>query len=320
MQLARALLAFLAFAAALTGRAAERSVERVFAVEPGGLLAIDTHRGAIIITESDQPQITVAVRLEIGADDEAEADRMAAGLRLDFRQEGNTVSVFARNPPESVRWHWEDKKQIDLTYRVSVPRRTDVELKNILGSITVGNLEGRMAAQLDTGTIFFRAITGSVEARVSSGEIIVSRCSGALTAQIQEGLLRIGTVGGPMKLRNGSGDIEIGSAGGPVEARTAAGNIFVSFPREIGGPADILSSGGNVIATLAPEAVCRIEASTTWGKITNQLPLAIEAGGNNSRKLFGRLNGGTTPLVLRAHGGYLKLEQGWPQFDGPRIE
>lgn len=315
MQTVRSLLVFFAFAVAFVGRAAERDIERVFAVEPGSVLKIDTHRGAIIITESDQPEIRVAVHLEIGAYSEAEAERMLAGLQLDFKQQGNTVSIFARNPRESIRWRWEEQKQIDLTYRVSVPRRCDVDLKSILGSITVGNLQGRMAAQLDTGTIFFRTITGDIETRLVSGEIIVSRCTGALTAQIQQGLIRVGTIGGAAKLKNSSGDIEVGSAGGPIEAKTAAGDIYVTFPREIGGPAHVVSSGGNVNATIAPEAVCRVEASTTWGKIINQLSRDLAGGTQGDRKVVGSLNGGTTPLVLRAEGGYLKLERGWPQFD-----
>lgn len=315
MHVARFLPALLFFLAALAGRAAERDIERVFPVQGAAALKIDTHRGAIIIVESDEPQIRVAVHCEIGADSEAEAERMMAGLQLDFKQEGNAVSILARNPPESVRWRWEERKQIDLTYRVSVPRRCDVDLKNRTGSFTVGNLEGHMKAWLESGPVFFRTITGSVEVKLDTGDLVVSRCSGDVTADVRTGLVRVGTVGGMAKLRNQSGDIELGSAQGPVDVKGEAGDILVNFPRTIGGPAKISSSGGNIAVNMDPAAACRIEASSSWGKISNLLPMTVEAGGNNTRKLTGRLNGGTTPIVIHASGGHVKLQSALPAFE-----
>src|ERR1043165_257330 len=122
-------------------RGAERDEEYAFSVQPGCTLKVDSYRGAVLVAEGDAPQITLAVHMEIGADTEAEAERMRAQLQLEVRQAGNIVTVCARKPSETrIRWVWNDDRQIDLTYRITVPRHCDVDVQVINGSITVSSL------------------------------------------------------------------------------------------------------------------------------------------------------------------------------------
>src|SRR5437870_4978199 len=102
----RIVLGFAALASA--SLAAERDLHWEFPVDPGCTLQVDSHRGSIYITDTDEPRIRVAVHLEIGADRETEVGRMLAGLQLEVKAPGNTVSIVARNPAETrLRWIWE---------------------------------------------------------------------------------------------------------------------------------------------------------------------------------------------------------------------
>ena len=289
--------------------AIERSLRQTFAMQPGSALSVDTYRGGVIVEESKGDELRVEVRIELGTDDEAEAERGLGALKLTVDQTGNEVRVRARNPRESFAvFAWEEKKRIELTFRVFVPSGCRVDVRTLDGGITVGNRTGNITARTQMGTIFCRAIDGSVQATIDAGDIIVSRCTGAANLRVQRGVIRVGTVFGRAELRNDSGDVEIQSALGGVVATTAAGDVLVGFQRGLSGDSSIKADGGSIVAKIEPTAVLSIEATTTWGKVQSGVPFAVDAGGAGKGKYFGRLNGGGPTVKLHASGGNVKLE------------
>ena len=304
------------FLLAIAAGAAERDVRRTFAVQPGCTLKVDTYQGAIVVEETDASEVRVEVHLEIGTDTEEEADRVRQALRLEFRAENNTVSIRARNPSEThLRFVWRDQEQIDLTYRIFVPHRCNLELATLGGSITVGILAGRMSARVEKGTIFFRGVEGSIDAATQFGDVIVSRCNGAVTLRTLRGTIRTGTLGGPARIKNTTGDIEVLAARAGIAASAEAGDVTVGFPRDASGDSELTVSGGNIFVRIDPAANCAIKASSVWGQVRNSLPLAIESGGNGKSRLSGRLNRGGPVLTLHANGGNVKLTPGETNFE-----
>lgn len=296
-------------------RAAERDIRHSFPVEPGCRLKIDSYRGRIDVTESDELQVKILIHLEIGGETEADAQRVLDGLQLDVQARDNAVSIVARNPRETrVRWFWQEDEQIELMYYISVPRRCSVEVKTGTGSITVGRLAGQMAARIEKGNIFFRAVEGSLNASAEFGDIVVSRCLGPLTARVLKGKIRAGTLGGPADLKNSSGDIEVMMARGALTARAAAGDLTVGFPRTIGGEARLATSGGSIFATIDPVANCRIEAAAVWGRVECRLPGAVISRSTRT-KVAAQLNAGGALLVMRANGGGVTIEPGETPFE-----
>jgi DUF4097 and DUF4098 domain-containing protein YvlB len=289
--------------------AVERSVRQTFTMQPGSALSVDTYRGGVIVEESKGNELRVEVRIELGTEDEAEAERGLGALKLTVDQVGNEVRVRARNPRESFAiFAWEEKKRIELTFRVFVPSGCRVDVRTLDGGITVGNRTGDVAARTQMGTIFCRAVDGSIQATIDAGDIIVSRCTGSATLKVQRGVVRVGTVFGRAELRNDSGDIEIQSALGGVTATTAAGDVLVGFQRGLSGASSIKADGGSIVAKIEPTAAFALEATTTWGKVQSALPFTVDVGGVGKSKYFGRLNGGGPTVKLHASGGNVKLE------------
>jgi hypothetical protein len=311
----RPLFAFLAFVA-LT-RAAERDVVRTFPLPPGGTVSIDTFRGSITVTESDEPRVRVAVHLAIGGDTAAAAERVGRELQLTFADGANSVSVVARHPQETgARFVWRDNEQIEPTFRVTVPRRCNVDLKTLNGSIIVGNLSGRLVARVETGDIFFRHVAGSVDAATQEGDVVVSQCDGTVKARVLMGTIQLGVIAGPCEARNASGGIEVMAAKAGIRARAEAGNVVVGFPRDCVGQSELTTSGGSVIAKIDPAAKCGIEASTSWfSHIDCRLPALTPARRPSRRYIVGALNGGgAAHLRLRASGGNVAILPGETPF------
>jgi hypothetical protein len=289
--------------------ALERSLRKTYAMEPGSSLVVDTYRGGVVVEASAGNELRVDVRIDLATEDEAEADRGLEALKLSVERAGKDVRARARNPRESAAvFIWEEKKRIELTFRIYVPTGCNVIATTLDGGITVGNLTGNVTASTRTGTIFCRAINGSIDATIDSGDIIVSRCTGAANLKVQRGVIRVGTVFGRAELRNDSGDIELQSALGGARATAAAGDVLVGFQRGFSGDSEIRADGGNVVAKIEPSAAFLVEATTSWGRVQSGLPFALEAGGSGKRKYVGRLNGGGPTVKQHASGGNVKLE------------
>lgn len=289
--------------------AAEREMHRTFPVRPGCTLKIDTYRGEITVTESDDSVVQVSIRLEIGGETEEEAETVLRGLQLELTEAQNVVSIFARNPRETrARWVWREDEQVGIFYRITVPRRCDVEVKTPKGNVTIGRLEGRMVAEVDNGTLFFRGVNGSVNAKVGEGDLVISRCTGDVVAQVRHGTIRTGLIGGAADLKNASGSVEVMVAKGELKAAATAGDVTVGFPREIQAGATVTSAGGNIFARIDPAADCEIQAISRWGRVSCDIAAAIPVGEQSKRKLRQRLNRGGALIALRADGGDVTIE------------
>lgn len=303
------LLITLALFAIRPAVAVERTVKRSFPVQPGATLTVDTYRGGIIIEETDQSEVRAEVRIELATEDEAQANKSIEALKLEMEVVGNDVRVRARNPRESrALFAWEEKQRIELTFRIFVPRSTNVDLATLDGGVTVGNMTGRVVAHTRAGTIFCRKIDGTIKATVDTGDIVISRCSGAVDLRIQRGNIRTGTIFGRAEAHNDSGDIEVLSALGGVTAMTAAGDVSVGFQKGFTGESKIAANGGSISVKLDPLAAMSLDATTSWGKVQTKLPFVVEAGGVGKSKFIGKLNGGGPTVWLHAAGGHVKLE------------
>ncbi len=300
-----------------TAFAAERNIVRTFPIGPGCTVTVDSYRGAINVAESDANEVRVAIHLEIGSETEAEAERMLQTLDLNVSGDATSVSVVARRPAETrARFVWNETKQIEPTYRVTVPRACNLTLKTISGSIIVGNIKGQLSATSETGDVFFRHVGGTVSAATQTGDVVVSHCEGLLTARVRNGAIRIGTVTGRCDVKNASGSVEIMAAKTDLKAYAEAGDATIGVPRDFTGQADVTTSGGNIIMKIDPAANCRVDASTSLlGRVETRLPLAIESGERGRRKLVGRLNRADARLVLRASGGNIDLLLGESPFE-----
>ena len=302
-------------AVALANPPGHDRIERSFAVDAGQRLVVDVYRGAVLVEESDRAEVSVTVDVEVQAETPADAAKTRGQLELTLESTADGVRVAARHRQSRVRFVWDEDGTLDLVYRIVVPRRFDADVRVRDGCITVGNLVGRVRAEVETGSIFVRRIDGAVEARADFGDVVVSRCTGDLTVQTTKGTIRAGTIGGRARLRTGSGEVELVMAHGPVDVQSTLGDAVVGFPREVRGAAQVRADGGNVRVKIDPAARCTVLATARWGRVTSALGLRAQEGAAGSGRLRGELNGGGPLLTLRADGGSVVLEPGETWFE-----
>jgi DUF4097 and DUF4098 domain-containing protein YvlB len=297
---------------AATALAAEREFKQTFPVIPGCTLLVDSYRGSITVVEGETLEVQVALHMEIGADNEAEADRLREALQLETKLEDNVVTLRARNPRETrVRFVWNDKNQMELAWRITVPKTCHIDVTTRQGSVSVGNFTGAVKARVEKGPIALKYIDGPVDAAVKFGDVVIARCGGPAKVRVLQGLIRVGTMLGSCDFKNSSGDVEVLVAHAGITASAEAGDVSVGFAQDMAGAALISTSGGGIRAKVDPDISASIDASAVWGSVESQVPMEFTSGASGKRALAGKINVGIgapkAAITLRANGGAVRI-------------
>ncbi len=345
-------------------------IERNFNATAGGHLTLVSEFGAIDVQTADQDQVTVVVSKSTKslkkAAQQALADFQVAFITedadphiFDEFKESAEMPIHLSPPPEETdlriegrfgkgQKHWRKVLgKLDIRFRVTVPKRYNLDLLTQGGHITVDDLDGTLRARTAGGHLRFGQITGPVSGHTSGGHITLAACEnlvylrtsggnievvdvkGDVTARTSGGNLRFGdihgtligrTSGGSIKVasctggaevRTSGGSISLQNVGGDVNAKTSGGSIKTTITSQLTGDCSLHTSGGSITATLIPNIAIDVDAKTSGGSVSTDFVVeSLIQGKVPKNRLEGRINGGGPRLKLKTSGGSIHLKQG----------
>ncbi len=248
---------------------------------------------------------------------------------------GNTLTASAK-PKEKFR-NWNNS--LSISFRIYVPQQTATTLRTSGGNIVLTNLSGTQDFVTSGGNLRLDQLSGKIKGRTSGGNISLINCKndldlttsgGNIDAEKTSGHLRMATSGGNITMTDLDGTVDATTSGGNVransvkgslEAHTSGGHVGLD---NISGSVDASTSGGNISVSLK-ETGEFVKLSNSGGHIDLELPgnkgldLKLTGGKIKTSKLsnfdgtfeedriIGKLNGGGTPVTVRAGGGRLNL-------------
>ena len=298
---------------------ADTIAEKSFDVTAGGTLIIESDLGTINVETSAQQRVNVKVVSEKRSWRGYDTD-VAKRLTVDFQKDGNDVIVKAWLKKKH-NWHGGNSR---VTFIVTVPQNFNVDLQTGGGSVSVGDLAGKVRARTSGGSLNFGHISGPVKGHTSGGSITVESCDGDVDITTSGGSISLGDVNGEVNVRTSGGSISIEKAEGSVFARTSGGSINVE---EVMGDIEVRTSGGSVKAYISkqPKGHCRLE--TSGGSVTvylaDNIGVDVEASASSGRVISdfdidgrekknyvnGKINGGGPDLYLHTSSGKVKIRR-----------
>jgi DUF4097 and DUF4098 domain-containing protein YvlB len=154
------------------------------------------------------------------------------------------------------------------------------------------------------GSLFDWILGDHVEAQVSY-EITVPRTMN-VDVRNTNGSIRVSDVSGKHELDTTNGRIEVTRCSGSLDASTTNGSIRAELTRVAKGqPMRFETTNGRIEIAVPPDLAVDVDAGTTNGSITTDLPVATTRLGRNS--LRGAINGGGTTLRMRTTNGGIAI-------------
>ena len=289
----------------------ERTIEKSFAVSPGGHLKLHTFAGSVEVLPNADPHAAVKVTLheKIAANTDAEADEVLQKMQLTFDATGPDVTIVAKYPRREGLGSWFQRLSwppVQLAWKITAPSRYHVDVDTAGGSITLGDFQGDVKADTSGGSIKIGQIDGNVNADTSGGSITLAAATGSSALDTSGGSIKVGTVRGPARLDTSGGSISVAQAEHTVKADTSGGSIAVTFVGPLQGPSTLDTSAGGITVHVDANAAFDLVADTSAGSVNCELPITVQ-GKMHRDKLVGKVNGGGPQLKLDTSAGSIRV-------------
>jgi len=184
--------AFLLLAAAVALHAevvSNNTTQKSFPVSGAAKLVLDNVEGSLTITGSATNQISVVVRETWSGENEAMIQEAKQKIRIDMKQEGNTVDIFVDGPFRenrrggSTRTHRSNYGQergyrAKFDFEVQVPASTELDIATVnRGDVRVSNVHGRFEVRNVNGSIEMRDAAVGGTAHTVNGRVTITFAS-----------------------------------------------------------------------------------------------------------------------------------------------
>lgn len=302
--------------AATAAWAKDIRIEKRFDLAAGGALSLRTEAGGATVHGGNGSQAVVVITSDRADFNEVfnvsfDATPSRLGVVIERKNKGffSWFSVGFRG-----------RTQVD----VELPRRASAEVHSSGGGVHVSNLQGPVKAKSSGGGVQVADIDADVEASSSGGAVRCERVHGRVTAGSSGGGVDVKAIGGAADLESSGGsvvaeevggDVRASSSGGgvrvqeahgTVEAGSSGGSVKVSFAAGNARGGRVHSSGGGVHVQVDPGVGLEIDARSSGGSVSSDLPVTVRGKVSRS-SLHGKLNGGGAVLEVHSSGGGVTL-------------
>jgi DUF4097 and DUF4098 domain-containing protein YvlB len=216
---------------------------REFTLAPRNSLAVDAgENGGISVEAWDRDEVLVRARIQAKAESGADARRLVEQVAIE------TDGTIQPRVPTAHGDAW-----ASVSFRVMVPRRSDLALEAKNGGIGIDGVTGAIAFDTENGGVSLDGVGGDVRGRTTNGglsvrlagerwegeRLDVATTNGGIRLVVPEGYsaeLETGTVNGGLRLGfpvSVEGDVgrrvrtRLGDGGRPVRVLTMNGGVVV---------------------------------------------------------------------------------------------
>jgi DUF4097 and DUF4098 domain-containing protein YvlB len=266
-------------------------------------------------------------RSEIAARVVTEGWRIAEDeVRVSATQSGDQVGLDVHIP--QVDWKMFRTEKRSVRIEVSVPSRSNLDLRTGDGSVSIGSVEGTVHVHSGDGSIHAEDLRGDVRLSSGDGSIEARRLAGTVELSSGDGAIDVGDLEGEVELSTADGRIEAVGMQAALRAKTNDGRVNVEgrFTRlelhsgdgsvtatvregsRMEGDWRLSSQDGSITLRLPETFSAELDAQTGDGKVTLDLPVKVSGGLSRSR-IRGTLLDGGPRLELRTGDGSIHLQR-----------
>ena len=188
---------------------------REFTVASSGTLTVDGGmNGGVSVIGEDRPDVFIRACVQAHAKTDEESKALARGISI------QTGPVIRAEGPSDAQKGWGENKGWGVSYRISVPRNSNLKLTAHNGGIKITGVNGTMEFETLNGGIKLNDVAGNVKGRTVNGGLHVE-----LSGKSWNGAgLDVTTTNGGVKLtmpENYAAHVETGTVNGGFKSDIA---------------------------------------------------------------------------------------------------
>jgi len=162
--------------AAMAANAAElhETIDRTFDVRANPSLSVDNVNGRVTITSWDQPRIRVHADKSANGWDADDVKQALREVKVDIQGRPDGVVIKTVEPDKNfgfLDFLFGHHVNRNVTYEVTVPRSTNLNIETVNGSVHVDTVNGILKLETTNGKIEVARCSGSVDASTTNGGI-----------------------------------------------------------------------------------------------------------------------------------------------------
>jgi len=288
----------------------EEKFQKTEALPKDGRVVLINISGSVDIRSAKEDVVRIDVLKRSQAGSEAKAKENAAQVTIEIVREGSTLRIETKYP-KTKRFWGSDSLNVSVDYKVTIPEKASIDLRNISGSAELVSIGGALKAEVVSGNLVVRGAAAGCEAKVTSGGLEVfdvvgdaylTNTSGEITAARIKGSVEAGVVSGTLDIR------EVTEARS-ISGQTVSGNCYVQAKLLPQARVSLKTHSGNVRLVLPADAGFELDASCFSGVIETDFPVTA-VGKISAREVRGTVGGGGASVILKAFSGDIELRKG----------
>jgi hypothetical protein len=252
-----------------------------FTVANRASVHVDTNDGSVSITTGDTKEVEFRV--------EYQGYVLNKSLTIESNQHGDEVELTARIPN---KWNFSIGTMRRLHIEVRMPKDADLQVRTGDGSIKAVGLSGTIDLHSGDGSLSVSSLKGAVRLHTGDGTIEGRDLDGKCDATSGDGRIRLTGRFDVLSVRSGDGSVGVEALHGS----------------KLDSGWNISSGDGGIDVALPGDLPVNIDASTSDGHISSDIPITMEGNISKSR-VRGKMNGGGSTLTIHTGDGSIHLKQ-----------
>lgn len=256
-----------------------------------GKVELVNNDGAVVVTTHSADTIDVRARYRVYTMAKGMEELAASyGESLVKIEEVGDVLRIVTEPGERP-----EGLEVIAEYVVSVPNRTDLELRNANGNVTVA--KG----------------AGAITVRGRNSDVLINGAEGPVAVRSTNGRIRVVDAEAGAELETVNGNIYAHVSGGSLNADTTNGQIVARLLDRNVETCDLTTRNGGISVVLSPDSSAQLEARTARGAVNRgDVAVDVSNGIDRRRHLRGLIGDGRTALTMDSLNGNIMIMRSVP--------
>ena len=255
-------------------------INQTYKLDPGARVEVSTIRGSVKIVNTDRA--TAEVQIIRTARNRFDLEYH----KIEVEHAGNSLVIRGVQEPEERR---ERNIQVDHQVILKLPRRIDLSVSSISGSLHAGDIDGPIDVSSVSGSVSFANVTGKLHVNSVSGSV------------------RVGNVGAEARVSSVSGNVILVQVNGSVEVSSVSGGVNATLVSVSPQGIRINSVSGSVEIVLKSEVNADFSAEHVTGKVYLDASNVTRESEEKSPNVRARIGTGGTPITISSVSGSIHL-------------